>query len=108
VAFVSERPKGKAVSLESWRDELTAARKKSVGRAGLCLDRSSTGAGKSYADRAALEVSGSGLIVTPIHLAETENGRTLRILGMNANLCLTSTDAETSAQTQDRSCLICG
>lgn len=67
VAFVAERPEGPAVLLESWRDELTDARRNSVGQPGIYLDRSPTGAGKSFADKAAIERSGCGLIVTPTH-----------------------------------------
>jgi hypothetical protein len=67
VAFVSERPEGQAVSLESWRKQLADVRTKSVGQPGIYLDRSPTGAGKSFADMAAIERSGCGLIVTPTH-----------------------------------------
>ncbi|MGZ0174263.1 MAG: hypothetical protein ACKVHE_32560, partial [Planctomycetales bacterium] len=67
VAFVSERPEGQAVSLASWREQLTDARRNSVGQPGIYLDRSPTGAGKSFADKAAIERSGCGLIVTPTH-----------------------------------------
>jgi len=67
VAFVSERPQGQAVLLQRWREQLTEARRHSVGNPGIYLDRSPTGAGKSFADKSAIEQSGRGLIVTPTH-----------------------------------------
>ena len=84
VSFVSERPHGAAVSLQSWRDQLTEARQQSVGQPGIYLDRSSTGAGKSYADRAAIERSGRGLIVTPTHEQCHEIVAELRLAGIDA------------------------
>lgn len=84
VAFVSERPQGRAVILQRWRKQLTEARRKSVGNPGIYLDRSPTGAGKSFADKAAIEQSGRGLIVTPTHEQSHEIVTELRLAEIDA------------------------
>lgn len=67
VAFVSERPSGDAVSLKTYRENLALNRRESIGVPGLYLDRSPTGAGKSFADIQAVKLAGRSLIVTPTH-----------------------------------------
>ena len=67
VAFVPERPSGDAVSLTTYRENLAWARRDSIGVPGLNLDRSPTGAGKSFADIQAVKLAGRSLIATPTH-----------------------------------------
>ena len=83
-AFIAERLKGPMVLLESWREQLTDSRRNSVGKPGIYLDRSPTGAGKSFADKAAIERSGRGMIVTPTHEQCGEIVANLRAAGFKA------------------------
>lgn len=55
------------MSLNEWRHALVDARLESVGNPGVNLDRSMTGAGKSYADIAAVQRAWRALLVVPTH-----------------------------------------
>lgn len=50
-----ELPRGSPTSLADWRESMLEARLSSLAHPGLYLDRSATGAGKSYVDFAAIE-----------------------------------------------------
>ncbi len=68
-----ERPTGPERSLDDWRADIVRARRDIIGKPGMYLDRSPTGAGKSTADIAAVWRVGRALIVTPCH----ENGEAI-------------------------------
>ena len=55
------------MSLDEWREQMTQSRVRSVGNPGVWIDRSPTGAGKSYADLAAFEIARSGILIVPTH-----------------------------------------
>jgi hypothetical protein len=59
-------------NLDQYRDQLTRSRVESVSKPGVYLDRSQTGAGKSYADRemfkAGLHQGKAGLVILPTHV----------------------------------------
>jgi hypothetical protein len=75
---------GKYVQLVDWRAQLAIARRKSVGRHGLYFDGSPTRAGKSFADRVALEVATSSLTLVPTHHNCKELVDELRAAGIAA------------------------
>ncbi len=54
-------------NIEDWRAEMAQARRDSVGKPGMYLDRSPTGAGKSYADISAAGLAGSSLTLLHVH-----------------------------------------
>lgn len=60
------------IPLESWRAQMRQARLDSLGAPGVYLDASTTGAGKSYADREAMKKAGRSLTVLPTHDACAE------------------------------------
>jgi hypothetical protein len=55
------------VSLAAWRQALKRSRLESLETPGQYLDTSSTGAGKSFADKAAIRAATSSLIILPTH-----------------------------------------
>ncbi|MCO6454081.1 MAG: hypothetical protein J5I93_02095, partial [Pirellulaceae bacterium] len=77
-------PTGDVVDLTTWRETMTDARVDSVGRPGLYLDRSPTGAGKSHADRAAMVKAGRSLTMLPDHDNCRELADSLRTDGHDA------------------------
>ena len=54
-------------TLDDWRKEMVANRLDTIGRPGLYADNSPTGAGKSYADRAAMRLAETSLTLLPDH-----------------------------------------
>lgn len=54
-------------SLDDWRSEMARSRVDSIGTAGVFLDASPTGAGKSYSDMPACQRAGSSLTINPSH-----------------------------------------
>lgn len=67
IAFDCELPSGAPVALVDYREELTRRRIESVESPGLYLDRSRTGAGKSFADREAIKLAPRSLVVSSTH-----------------------------------------
>ena len=60
-------PKPEPVGLNDYRSELVKARMKSLDCAGLYLDRSPTGAGKTYSDIEPMEAAGTSLTILQSH-----------------------------------------
>lgn len=67
VVLVSERPTGPLVSLDEYRADMAKSRVESLGKPGLYLDQSETGAGKTHADMAAFRLAGRSLSIQPTH-----------------------------------------
>jgi hypothetical protein len=67
VAIVSAVPAGPTVSLDAYRDELAARRIELVGKPGMWLDQSPTGAGKSHTDLEAFRLAEKSLSIQPTH-----------------------------------------
>lgn len=59
---------GPVVELEDWREQMTAARLESLGQTGkVFFDGSTTGAGKTTADIAAMKKAGRSAVILPTH-----------------------------------------
>ncbi len=67
VVLVSERPTGPIVELEAYREQMADRRVESLGKPGIYLDQSPTGAGKTHADMAAFRSAARSLSVQPTH-----------------------------------------
>lgn len=67
-----EADTAEVVTLDSWRAQMRQARLDSLDAPGVYLDSSTTGAGKSTADREAMRKAGRSLTVLPTHDACTE------------------------------------
>jgi putative DNA primase/helicase len=78
-------PQGPQRTLDDWRQEAAARRVESVTTPGLwSLDRSPTGAGKSFATNQALRLASSSLTVLPTHTLCREQVEALRAEGVDA------------------------
>ena len=67
-----EADTAEVVTLDSWRAQMRQARLDSLANPGVYLDSSTTGAGKSFADREAMKQAGRSLTVLPTHDACAE------------------------------------
>ena len=76
--FESDPKNGPAVPITNWQSELQKCRVDSIGTAGIYLDGSATGSGKSTADQAALQQVARGAIVLPTHEQCDDLARDLR------------------------------
>ena len=79
-------PAGDVVTLSAWRTELAARKVQLVteGAAGVFVDRSPTGAGKSHSDALMFVAAGEGLSIQPTHLNCVEVVSDLRARGIDA------------------------
>ena len=78
-------PQGPQRTLDDWRQEAAARRAESVTTPGQwSLDRSPTGAGKSFATNQALKLVSSSLTVLPTHTLCREQVEALRAEGVDA------------------------
>ncbi len=78
-------PASNVIELDVWRDELEKARIESLGKYGsIFFDGSTTGAGKSTADLAAIEKAKKSAIFLPTHDACEEEAAKLTELGLSA------------------------
>lgn len=77
-------PAGPARDLASWRRDVAAARLEAVARPGLHLDRSQTGAGKTYATMQAIRQASRSLIVLPTHENVRERVQEMQAAGIDA------------------------
>jgi len=84
VAIVSAVPAGPTVSLDAYRDELAARRIELVGKPGIWLDQSPTGAGKSHADLEAFRLAERSLSIQPTHENCDEVVKACRNAGIDA------------------------
>jgi hypothetical protein len=81
------RPPEPPRTLVDWRSEMAEARVASLSRPGLYLDRSATGAGKSYADGPTLRVLGDtrrSLTIVPSHHVARQTAAGLGAQGISA------------------------
>lgn len=78
-------PSGPKRTLGEWREELPQARLRALEQPGLYFDGSPTGAGKSYADRTAMERAGNSLHLVPTHKNGDELVAELRAAGFEAD-----------------------
>lgn len=67
-----EADTAEVVTLDSWRAQMRQSRLESLAEPGVYLDSSTTGAGKSAADREAMKKAGRSLTVLPTHDACAE------------------------------------
>lgn len=65
------------VTLKQWRDQMAEQRAEIVGTSGVFIDRSPTGAGKSYADAEVIRTVDSSLTLLPTHVLADEFKRDL-------------------------------
>lgn len=79
-----QRPAGQQRDLVSWRHEVAAARLASVTTPGLHLDRSQTGAGKTYATIEAIRLASRSLTVLPTHQNVRERVAEMQAAGIQA------------------------
>jgi hypothetical protein len=78
-------PVSEVIELDIWREEMKMARIDSLGQYGsIFFDGSTTGAGKSTADIAAIEKAGKSAIFLPTHDACEEEAAKLTELGLSA------------------------
>ncbi len=77
-------PVGEQRSLVDWRKELTDARLEALKEPGIYFDGSPTGAGKSFADRVAMEKAGKSLTLLPTHQNGDELVHELKEAGLDA------------------------
>lgn len=84
VALISERPTGVVVELDDYRQQMADRRVASLGKPGIYLDESPTGAGKSHADLAAFRLARRSLSIQPTHENCEEVVAALRMEGLNA------------------------
>ncbi len=84
VVLVSDRPTGPLVSLDDYRHEMADRRVESIGKPGIYLDQSETGAGKTHADIAAFRLAGRSLSIQPTHKNCEEVVTALRAQGLDA------------------------
>lgn len=69
---------GPVRSLDDWRAEMLRARLQSIGRPGVYVDRSPTGAGKGHVERDAYRSVGRGVLIVPTHEHVQQELRRLR------------------------------
>jgi hypothetical protein len=79
-----QTPQGPARDLGEWRQEVAAARLASVNTPGLHLDRSQTGAGKTYATVEAIRQASRSLTVLPTHQNVRERVAEMQAAGIPA------------------------
>ena len=80
-----QEPEGSVLSLGEWEKQMRTARVESLGYPGSVFsDNSTTGAGKSTADQAAMKVAGSSITFLPTHEACNELADTLNNNGLPA------------------------
>lgn len=84
VVLVSERRTGPTIKLEDYRQDMADRRIESIGKPGIYLDQSETGAGKSHADMAAFRMAGRSLSVQPTHENCAEVVAACRLQGLDA------------------------
>lgn len=77
-------PAGECRSLDDWRRETASRRAEVIGQPGLHLDRSPTGAGKTYATISALARASSSLTVLPTHANVEERVAEMQQQGIDA------------------------
>ncbi len=78
-------PTGPVIDLQAWRGEMKKARTESVGQTGnVFFDGSTTGAGKSTADIAAMKIAKSSVTFLPTHDACGDLVKRLRKEGLTA------------------------
>ena len=80
----SVRPDGNYVDLADYRLDMKQKRLDSVGKPGVRLDGSPTGAGKTYADLAAFKAAGEGVTIQPTHANGKEVVASMRSEGIDA------------------------
>jgi len=85
------------ISLDDWRDQLRTARTESLKRPGVYLDKSPTGAGKSFADQTAIRQASSSLVILPTHDNCRELARDLQADGIDAQAYPERTEDNCSA-----------
>lgn len=79
-----DSPPEPEVDLDEWRQQMVAARLASVGKPGVYLDRSETGAGKTFADLQLCQAAGTSLTVLPSHVNCQETETLFREHGLEA------------------------
>lgn len=84
VVLVSEQRTGSFVELDDYRHEMALRRIDSIGKPGIYLDQSETGAGKSHADLAAFRRAGRSLSIQPTHENCEEVVAACRAQGLDA------------------------
>lgn len=84
VAVVTETTRGPVISLDEYRKQMASRRVELVGKAGVWLDQSPTGAGKSHADLAAFQQAGKSLSIQPTHENCEEVVKACRDAGIDA------------------------
>ncbi len=84
LALISEQPSGDVTDLETYRAELVENRIEILDKSGLYLDRSPTGAGKSFADAEAFRRALKSLCVLPTHKDCRKLADRLGVQGLDA------------------------
>ena len=80
-----QEPDGQVRTLEDWQEEMAAARRESMLHPGeVFFDGSTTGAGKSFADHAAMRIVKRTITFLPTHEACRELAETLNKQGISA------------------------
>jgi hypothetical protein len=77
-------PSGPLRELKDWREGMVKARLKALETPGICFDGSPTGAGKSSADHAAMQMAKSSLTLVPTHQNGDEAVYEMKKAGLDA------------------------